>query len=176
MIELEPLLPEHHQFVYRLAITGVNAVRWRYRGQIPPYEIFLQQLHQDVLMQFVVQDLQQRELAGHVVAYNVDYRNRMCYVGAIISERYIGTGLGAEALAALVSKVFDLWDFRKVYAEVPEFTLESMRPKMDALSRSNTLFEIEGCLKDYFYSGGRYWDMYQVAVTRQAWHSTVGPS
>lgn len=173
-ISLHPVLPEHYPFLYRLATTGLNAVRWRYRGQIPPYEVFVQQIHQDVLLQFAVQDNDTGELAGHVVAYGADHRNRLCYVGVVIDQPYVGTKVGSEALAALIRQIFEVWDFRKVYAEVPEFTFTSLQPRMDEMPKSNTMFEVEGCLKEYFYNGGRYWDMYQVAASREAWTATFG--
>lgn len=174
MIELRPIFPEHHPMLYHLATTGTNAFRWRYRGQIPPFEVFVQQLHQDVLMQFVVWDNDHHQPAGHVVAYAADLRNRLCYVGVVVEQSYIGTGIGAESLAAMVGKVFAVWDLRKIYAEVPEFTFAALQAKMADLPASDTIFEVEGCLTDYLYSEGRYWDMYYVAVTRDNWYSTFG--
>ena len=122
----------------------------------------------------MVQDSATGETVGHAVAYGADHRNRLCYVGVVIDQSYIGTSTGAAALAELVRYVFGLWDYRKIYAEVPEFTFTSLQPKASEMPRSSTLFEVEGCLREYFFSQGRYWDMYQVAMNRSAWTATYG--
>lgn len=75
----------------------------------------------------------------------------------------------------MVHKVFALWDFRKIYAEVPGFTFTSLQPRMDEMPKFSTMSEVEGCLKDYMYTEGKLWDMYYVAASKEAWLATFGP-
>jgi hypothetical protein len=63
--QLAPVTPDAHGFLYWL-MTAQIGWRWRYRGSIPPYEIFVQQLHADVLAHFVVTTIEPFERIGYV--------------------------------------------------------------------------------------------------------------
>lgn len=170
--ELVPVSPPWYPYLYGLAVSGPNAMRWRYRGQIPAFELFVQQLHADVLCQFIVR--LEGEPAGLVVAYNADLRNGHCYVAAVVEPVQVGHGFGAAGLEALCAYVFRTWNFRKVYAEVPSFILEPMSEDLHKLPMLDQAFEIEGCLRQHLYVDGAYWDMYLVSMDRGHFSTRVG--
>ncbi len=168
-LRLFPLHPDDYRFLYWLATCEPNTFRWRYRGQLPPYEVFVEQLQADVAVQFLARDAISGDPVGLAVAYGLDLRNRHCYLGALVHPDRVGTGVGSEMLDALASCVFRVWDLHKVFAEVPAFTLEPMDSKRDLLPRITRSFSIEAVLSDYLYCDGRRWDMYVVSSLASAW-------
>ncbi|HMJ77231.1 MAG TPA: GNAT family protein [Iamia sp.] len=166
---LFPLHPDDYEWLYRVSLSEFNSLRWRYRGQVPPFELFVQQLHSDVLVQFVAFDRDSGLPIGHVVAYAADMRNRHCYIGVVMDEHTRGHGRGSECLGLLSDYLFETWGFHKIFAEVPAFTLEPMQGKMDRLQPQALSFDIEGVLTEYLYHNGKFWDMYLVSTSLASW-------
>ncbi len=165
-VELTPIRPEHYEFLYWLASAGQNSARWRYRMQVPPFEIFVQQLHQDVLAQFVVLDRSSSEPIGHAVGYSADLRSGYCYVAAVVSPERVGSGVGKDAIDLLVDYLAMVWPLRKVYAEVPAFTFEHFAAIGHTFQeRGSRAWDVEGSMREHIYCAGRYWDMHIVSVT-----------
>lgn len=168
-LRLFPVHPDDYRFLYWLATCEPNTFRWRYRGQLPPYEVFVEQIHADVATQFLARDAVSGEPVGLAVAYGLDLRNRHCYLGALVAPDRVGSKAGSEMLEALASYVFRVWDLHKVFAEVPAFTLEPMDAKRESLGQVARRFSVEGALSDYLYCDGRHWDMYIVSSLASAW-------
>jgi len=70
-------------------------------------------------------------------------------------------GLG---MALFLQYVFTCWNFRKLYAEFPEFNL----PLFESALRRGYC-QLEGRLREHVYFGRRYWDLLTVAVYRDVW-------
>ena len=168
-LRLLPVTPAHYEFLYWLSVSDFSALRWRYRGQLPPFEVFVQQLHSDVLTHFVVWDEARESLSGYCVAYAADLRNRHCYIGVLVDLKVVGHGVGSAAMNLLVTYLFRTWDFHKVFAEVPAFTLEDMHGKLARLAEITSRFEIEAKVTEYFFYDGQMWDMYIVSATASNW-------
>lgn len=169
VVRLWPVTPDDHQFLYWIATSDLNQYRWRYRNQIPPYDVFVAHLHQDVLAQFVVRSAATNDPVGLVVAYAADLRSGHCFVGAVMREEEVGGGLGLRSLVLLIDYLFGTWPFHKVFAEVPEFTNEAFALKGHSLGDGPGAFKIEGRFEDYLFLNGRYWDMLIVGVEASAW-------
>ena len=170
-IDLWQVHPDDYRYMYWLSLSEFNNVRWRYRGQLPPFETFVAQIHSDVLAQFIVRSRTTGDPVGYCVAYGADLRNRHCYIGVLTDPTQIGIGTGSEALAMLTDYLFRTWDLHKVFAEVPAFTLEPMSGKLDRLTTTANQFAIEGTLSEYVYYDGRMWDMYIVSATASEWRT-----
>jgi hypothetical protein len=170
-VRLVPVEPVHYSYLYEISLHQLSNVRWRYRGQLPPYEIFVQQVHSDVLAHFIVTDLGSGVPRGYVVAYGADLRNRHCYVGVLVDPMQVGFGVGSEALSLLTTYLFATWDLHKVFAEVPEFTMQTMQGKLDRLSADSRRFQLEATLSEYLYFDGRMWDMHVVSMAAADWRS-----
>src|SRR4051794_39566117 len=163
-IMLVPIQPSDHQFLYWLANSEEIAYRWRFRGVVLPFESFVQQLNQGVFAQFVVRTRRDNEPIGHVVAYSADLRNGHTYVGNITTPRTIGTRLGAEAQLTFIHYLFDLWNFQKIYVEVPEFTFAQIQTWI-----GDDFFTLEGRLRGHIYYKNRFWDQYILALYKSTW-------
>lgn len=163
-VSLLPVTPDDYRFLHWVATVGDNGIRWRYRMQLPPYEMFVQQLHHDVLAQFVVWGRVSGARVGHVVSYSSDLRNRTTYVGCVLAPEALGKGIGLEAIDLFVSYLATTWPFRKVYAEVPDFTFREFLDHPFG-SRDDGRWTHEATLSDHLYCGGRLWDLHIVSTT-----------
>jgi hypothetical protein len=67
-------------------------------------------------------------------------------------------------LLLFIDYVFGLWNFRKLYAETPEFNLDRFA------SASAKYFTIEASVPDRHWFDGRYWDNLILAVDRDGWN------
>lgn len=158
---LRPITPADHAPLYEIAVSQEVNLRWRFRGVIPSFEAFVATFRpQDVTAQFTVTTRQSNEAQGLVVAYNTDPRDNHTYVGTFVSEKLAGTGLGVEATYLFANYLFMTWPFRKIYFETIEYNLPSFRTILKDLVR------VEGQLGDHLYYGGRYWDMWLLALYR----------
>ncbi|WP_261565693.1 acetyltransferase [Frankia gtarii] len=166
-LRLMPVLPASTPFLYELAVTPEIGFRWRYRGSVPSYPQFEQELWQGVLTQFLIESIETARPVGHAICYNPEFTLGYAYVGAAISADYTGSGLAVEALDLFVRYVFDIWPFRKLYFEVPEFNY----PQFAGADRKNSpggALAIEGRLRKHDFYHGRYWDRLILAVYRDS--------
>jgi hypothetical protein len=155
-VRLEPVSEADADFLYELGCDHEHRFRWRLRGASVSRQSVLEALQQSVFVQFVVWGRRTGSRIGHAVAYNADVRSGTVNLGLAMRAPFIRSGLGAEANLVLARYVMDLWPFRKVYGELPEFNA----PYYDL--RSGLIVEV-GRLRDHIYYDGRYWD--QIVVT-----------
>jgi len=159
---LRPVSSHDYDWLYALAVQGHSGYRWRYRGASPSPEFFARQMWDNILSQQVVYNERQGML-GLVGLYNSNPTAGHCYAFALSAPDVAGSGRVYEALLLLLDYGFRLWNFKKVYFEVPEFNLSQMT---SAISR---YFVEEGCLKDHEMLGGRSWDLHTFALRREVW-------
>jgi len=157
---LRPMTPEHLPFLYALATSEQTGFRWRFRGAVPSQEAFQAALTQGVQTQFVVVFQETGEPAGEVVAYNVDHPNGTAYAAAVFRPDLMRTGLPVDAFLLFLRYLFQVWNFRKVYLEMPSYNFELIA------SGAGRWFEIEGRLRDFTYYAGAFWDEYILAIGR----------
>jgi len=170
---LTPILPPDHPFLYELAMSEENLILWRYRGTVPPPDVFVAQLYSDVLVQFVVRNEQTGEPVGMVVGYAPNLQSGHVHLGAVMSTSAQGRMIGALAMEIFIQYLFDVWNLHGIFAEVPEFTHNSM---MNRYSERNAYlpFEETGRRPKFHYFKGRYWDDCITYLSRQAWDSRDG--
>jgi RimJ/RimL family protein N-acetyltransferase len=160
-ISLVPVEPRHLDYLYELATHEETGARWRYHGSLPTRDAFIGALWAGVLAQFVVQDRKSGTPLGLVVAYNADHRNGFCYVAGVMAAPASRSGLGVAALDVFVNYLFHTWNFRKLYAEVPEYNLELLG------GGRGPLLKVEGELCAHLYYGAKWWDLLIVAIYRE---------
>jgi RimJ/RimL family protein N-acetyltransferase len=160
--------------LYRASVDPRINHRWRFRGTTPSPEAFRRALYSDqTLAQYMVVAL--ADLAhpvGAVSAYNADLVAGHCHIaaqrvdgGGLVRDRHAKPdgGLMMEGMFIFLQYLFDHFDFRKIYIELPAYN----RSLFDA-SASSLLVE-EGRLLDYYWYGGRHWDQYIYSVSQTRW-------
>jgi RimJ/RimL family protein N-acetyltransferase len=162
-VVLRPVYPEDYGYLYSLAVSPEIGFRWRYRGAVPAYDVFLRDLWAGILVQFMVCDATTGEPVGFVVAHSADLKSGFAHVAVLMSPAGMGRGWGVEAGALFITYLFATWSFRKLYAESLAFTWGAVS------SGVRRLFREEGCLEDHEFYQGRYWDLHIAAVYRNDW-------
>jgi RimJ/RimL family protein N-acetyltransferase len=160
---LRPVYPEDYGFLYSLAVSPEIGFRWRYRGAVPAYDVFLRELWAGILVQFMVCDVATGEPVGFVVAHSADLKSGFAHVAVLMSPPAMGRGWGVEAGALFITYLFATWSFRKLYAESLAFTWGAVASGVERVFRE------EGCLRDHEFYQGRYWDLHIAAVYRTDW-------
>ena len=168
-VRLRPVLPEDAAFLYSLVMDQTTGVRWRTRGVVPSFEIFVRELWVDVLTQFVVEDIRSNAPVGHVVAYGADLANGWAYLGVAVPAGLMRTGVGIRAANLFVNYLFSTWNFRKLYAETPQYNYSTVS------SAQGTGFVLEGHLRENSWYDGRFHDLFLVALYREAWEANRQP-
>lgn len=69
-----------------------------------------------------------------------------------------------EGAVLFIEYLFRIWPFRKLYAEIPEYNLDSLRSML-------TVWTQQGRLTEHDYLNGRYWDRYILSLTRSEWEA-----
>jgi RimJ/RimL family protein N-acetyltransferase len=164
-VRLRPIEQSDLEFLYQVSMIPQNAFRWRTRGTILDRQDFLASLKTGVLVQFVVEKKVSALPVGLITAYNANQRDGFVYISGISEPSLIGTGLVIEGLLLLVTYLFDVWPFRKIYIESIEFNATQFRNVL-----GQYLTE-EARLKEHTYHGDRYWDTLTFAIYRQDWHA-----
>lgn len=167
-VALRPVHEHDLTFLYDLSTSGDTAWRWRQRGTTPSPQVFADQLFAGVLTQFIIVDRKDERRLGLVVAYRAEHRNGHAYLGIVVRPDCERRGLAFEALALFIDYLFRLWNFRKLYAEGPEFAFAQFG---SAFSR---YLEEEGRLQEHYYHDGRYWSYITAALYRERWNRERG--
>lgn len=148
-------------------MAGENPLRWRYRGATPSPEQFVRQLWDGVLIQYVVQGRQRPELLGTVGLYNANFASGYAYAYAIAAPDRVRTGKVIEGLLLMLEYAFRVWQFRKIYFELPEYNLHQFG---SAVGRYITE---EARLIDHEVIAGRSWDLLTFALYSETWDKSV---
>ena len=157
---LDPVTPEDVPFLYSLAAQPETSFRWRYRGAPPAIDRFVNDMWQQVLVQYVARRVTDNRQAGHVIAYAAEASMHHCYVAAAFSPPFTNTGAAAQVVALTVRYLFHTFPLQKIYLEVPGFNYQQIA------SGEGRFFTVEGRLRNHAYYAGRYWDQYLCAVYR----------
>jgi RimJ/RimL family protein N-acetyltransferase len=113
-----------------------------------------------MLVQFLVESIQTNQPAGHLICYNPDLSLGGAYVGAAMASPYLGTGIAAEPVRLFIDHLFDVWPFRTLYLEMPEFNYQQFA------SAGGRALQVEARLGDHDYYRSRRWDRLILAAYR----------
>jgi hypothetical protein len=87
---------------------------------------------------------------GLVCAYNAHLDNKFAYIAFIRTAPSRGAGEMMGGVMLLIEHLFSNWDFRKLYAEVPEFNAAGM------FSTSSRAVRVEGRLVGHMFHAGKW--------------------
>ncbi len=163
-VALRPLTLEDYPFIRQLELSEDLGPRWRFRGSTPPPEQWAALLGQsNILAHFLVVHLATHEVLGVVCVYNPELQHGYARFAAARFPAQRRDALFLLGVVLFLDYVFHTWNFRKLYADTPEFNLSQFR------SGIGRAFTLEGVLRDHSYYGGQYWDEYILAVHRGRW-------
>ena len=162
-VRLRQITSGDYEALYRVVTSPEAGYRWRFRALTPAPEEFARMFWNNVLVQFAITDHVSDRPRGVVTAYSANTRDRWVFLAIVVDGAMVGTGQGLEASALMIRYLFSNWDFRKIYAEVPEFNMPVLK---NAIER---FMSREGTCNEHFYHDDVYWDVHTYAVTRARW-------
>lgn len=133
--------------------------------RIPLFEEFAAEMKRTLpqSITFLVIDKEDGQPIGYVQAYNLNMEAGWCFSTAYFEKPYRGTSQSTEAFVALLDYLFRYFDLRKVYTEVSEFNLDSMK-----FIEAGGFVE-EGRFREHVWFDGKYWDSILFAVYQEVW-------
>lgn len=164
--------------LYAAAIDPQSGYRWRYRGATPSPTAFQETMYHGTLTQLMVED---RSGAAHglVAAYNANIDLGHCYLGFYrVRSGVASQGEMTEGFCLFLDYIFRTWPFKKIYCELPEYSLGFVTG-YDA-----DIVKQEGCFVDHYYHDGAFHDLITIAIYRDPflnlanrwWEAMTAPS
>lgn len=166
-VQLRPVVPSDYPFLYELTANPQYGFAWRGRAGQPTYDDFVRTLGVGVFQQFLVTTVDGRRRLGLVLCYQADFRNRHAYLAMQAVPEVTSRGWVLQAGGLFVNYLFSCFDFEKLYAESPEFVVDSFR---SGLGKD---FVQEACFTRHERYMGRWWDSYVFAYYRSRWEEVV---
>jgi hypothetical protein len=149
-----------YDLIQAMETAGPNATRWRYRGETPSPERWLQTLWNGVYAQFLIVRMDTGQPVGLVFAYRASRLDGHCYFAVLGFGEARGPHM-TFGIALFLNYLFTVGGFRRLYAEVPAFNLEQFGSVLDRYC------EVEAQMRDHSFWDGRYWDMYHLTFRRE---------
>lgn len=166
VVRLRPILPEDELDLYEAALDPRSSHRWRLRGRNISPEAFHEMLHDQVLAQFIVEDIESREAQGLVMAYRYDPDAQHASF-AIQRIRKGRPGSVMFGTMLLFNYLFTRFDIRKLYAEVPDYN----RSLIEGIG----IARVEAELKDHFWFDGAFVDKVVFSIARDDFFELSSP-
>ncbi|MBY6178541.1 GNAT family N-acetyltransferase [Staphylococcaceae bacterium DP2N0-1] len=110
---------------------------------------------------FVIEEVQQS--IGVVELLEINFIHRTCEVLIIVDPQFANRGYAKKAFKMAVDYAFLVLNMHKVYLYV-----DVSNEKVVHIYKSNN-FEIEGKLKEHFYTRGDYRDCYVMGLLKRNW-------
>jgi RimJ/RimL family protein N-acetyltransferase len=169
-VRLRPVSRNDYDWLFRVESDPRLMHRWRLSGRTPAPEDYARLLWNGVLCQFVVEERMNNICSGLVACYEPEPFNGVAKLAFVSDPDLFRSGLLVDGMILFVDYVFRSWPFRKLYADSMEFNIAGfVDPNRERAEDHTDLFKIEGCMKDYGYFDGKYWDKYILSISREDW-------
>ncbi|MCP3923542.1 MAG: GNAT family N-acetyltransferase [Desulfobacterales bacterium] len=163
---LRPLKKNDEPYLYQWNMDPDVRHMWTQDRDIPSYDRFIEKYTRKIKNRFDLFFMIQQKTSGQPIGFIYDYASdsidRNAYLCLYIDENTNARGAGIESAAIFMNYLFMHYNYRKLYSEVYEFNTHAL-----SITRKAG-FQEEGCLKDYRYWNGKYWDQYIFSITAQA--------
>jgi RimJ/RimL family protein N-acetyltransferase len=163
-VSLRPAGHEDYPVLFRWrSSSDVNLLNFGRR--VASYEEFvleLERLIQSSALLIVKENKLGRPI-GFVLGYHVNQWDGWMFVGAYLEEPYRMRGHGGEASLLGIDFSFRHFPLRMIYTEIYEFA-EPLRRLCEGVG-----FQQVGFQPDHFWHGDRFWGLYRMALSRDAW-------
>jgi RimJ/RimL family protein N-acetyltransferase len=161
-VYLRALQPSDYPYLQFAETSTELAPRWRFRGETPAPEQWIQATFTDVLAQFLVVEQGSDTPLGMVVVFNANHQDGHAQLAVARLKPEDRNPAMMFGLALFLRYVFTCWNFRKLYMEVADYNYDQFA------SGAGKFFEVEGRLREHSYYAGRYWDKLILVMTREA--------
>jgi len=160
-VRLRPVLPRDIELMYTAATSPERGQRWRFRGETPSFEHFQAQMWNNQRCHFIA-EAGERPFA-YFAGYDLSLKSRHCYLAILSLSGRPTEGRVFLGSFLFIEHLFRSFELRKLYIEVAGYNLDAV------LGGPQTLFDIEGVLREHEEWHGQLWDNYIGAVSRERW-------
>lgn len=168
-VYLDVIRPADYELIAESEQAPPSDVLYRNQAQTPSPQVFVESLWSGVLVQFMAREVGTDAAIGTVTCYNADFRNAHAYIAIHIFPELRLRGWPLEGLVLLVNYLFFAFPFIKLYAEVVEPNLESLRGEL-----LRSVVHREARLRRHSFVAGEYRDRVTLAVYREEWNEKFG--
>lgn len=179
-IKLRPMINDDLPIFFNWMSDTRNLHLWWADRDILSYEQFINDFHRRDRgffgHFFTVQEVaSQKEnstssVIGLTYTYNVNYIDKHAYLAVYLIPEKTKQNLGFEVGYLITQYLFLMFGFRKLYAEIFEYNEPSLK-----ICKSNGFIQ-EGVLNQHRWYDSKYWDLYILALTREAFEQITPPS
>lgn len=152
----------------RLELVGPMAATWRFRGTTPSPEEYPSALWAGVVAQHLVVRKPDELPVGIWLCYGGDTRNGHASIAGAKFDPSDRNPHFVEGGILFVDIIFRSWPFRKLYVEVPGYSLPQFS------GSAGWLLTEEAVLKERYFHADRYWDEHIFSLSRERW-SEIAP-
>lgn len=157
---------DHIEGLWRLEMTGENAIRYRANGYTVPLARYQAELHSPmVAVQFALVSNATDELVGHVVATSLDTRHGHCHISIVLDPAF--TPWTWEGVAMFIDWLFAVFPLRKIYAQAAEYNAEQFLGGLGHERFKDLL--IEHRKGQHFWHDSKFWDLIEWELWRETW-------
>ncbi|MDW8319624.1 MAG: GNAT family protein [Anaerolineae bacterium] len=163
---LRPVTPEDYPVLHRWETDVATLYLWQPQTALLGYEEFVERRrsgNQGLHVQLLVTEREGGQPVGTVFSFDVSLVNGYGSLGIYLEPGCVGRGLGVEAGYLFVGYLMAYYPLRKLYTDIYAYNERSLR-LADRLG-----FVVEGTLRAHRWFDHRYWDLYKLALYREAW-------
>lgn len=135
-----------------------------------PYESLgeLKSLYQKHILdeserRFIIED--ENEKVGIVELVEINFIHRNCEIQIIVDEQFAGNGYAKRSMKQAIDYAFNILNLHKIYLYVDVENEKAIH------IYKNQNFEIEGTLKEHFYTSGEYKNSHIMGLLKKNWRS-----
>lgn len=155
---LRPPSPPFLDELYELATT--NQIPWQWHSAAETPESFQQSLHENVLVNFAIEDIRNGRGVGLLSAYGANLHHGFCYISMMLHPEFQLRAWPLESAVLFANYLFVKFNLQNLYAETAGPYLEQFK------SGIGSTFEVEGRFRNRLLINGERHDMYVLTITR----------
>ena len=167
-VHLRPPQPSDLSFLIDMATRHELAFRWLGLGAAASPASLERDLMDRTSVRFLVMSRQIGQPVALVACYDADLENGHAKVALSTGHHPQSILLGLQGAALFLEYLFAVYQFRRLYIEVPEEWSSVTSAGAFHFARQ------EARLRDHCYYQGAYHDLLVLAVDREAWQLAAG--
>ena len=114
---------------------------------------------------FYMIDTEKGETLGFIFSYDFHLNDGHCKYTLCLYEKYQNKGYGAAAAILFLNYLFSSYPLRQVFVSVFDYNTHSLQ------CNQKSGFREVGCLPDYRFLNGHYYDLHYLHMTREDFYS-----
>ena len=159
---------DHYRWIHDRDLVYLDDRQLRPVSRAKAKEQFDARISAEDVMSLAVLAREDGRLMGLTELYGIDYYERKCYWGLILSEEYRRQGYGTEVADLIMRYVFEDLGFNRLKSYTHSGNTGSMQ------FHKSLGFVQEGRLRQEFFFGGEYVDGLDYAILREGYFSRAG--